>query len=160
LAYDDDWHNLSSSARKGRSLEKLSIALPSAERQSWTSSGAAAGGTPAAENSVAVELPTEGTLTATPNPFSRSSSSGLCVISYRTKFTQARVTLQIYDGRGVPVKSLLNAEFSASEGVVQWDGTNNNGAPLQSGAYICLMEATDLTSGENEITKLLIAIRP
>lgn len=160
LAYDDNWHNLSSSARKGRSLEKLSVTLPSADRQSWTSSGAASGGTPTAENSVAVELPTEGTLAATPNPFSRSSSSGLCVISFRTRFAQARVTIQLYDGRGVPVKSLLNAEFSASEGVIQWDGTNNNGAPLQSGAYICLMEAVDISSGESEITKLLIAIRP
>ncbi len=46
------------------------------------------------------------------------------------------VTLKIYDLLGREVKTLVNGQMAAGNHTVYWDGTDNNGNPVDSGVYL------------------------
>ena len=49
---------------------------------------------------------------------------------------RSSVTVKIYDMLGREIASLVNSEVSAGTHKVQWDGRNNQGQRVTSGAYI------------------------
>jgi hypothetical protein len=70
-----------------------------------------------------------------PNPFNPQT---------RLKFTLAEavvVELSVYDLHGGLVKTLAAQKFSVGEHVVIWDGRDNNGRTVSSGAYLARMKA-------------------
>jgi len=70
-----------------------------------------------------------------PNPFNPQT---------RLKFTLAdavMVDLSVYDLQGGLVKTLAAQKFSVGEHVVVWDGRDNNGRSVPSGAYLARMKA-------------------
>lgn len=161
LRYDNSWHSPSATITKGKSLEKLSPLLPSTNPSSWTTCVADLGATPASINSVARELPSDGTLQAVPNPFSPRSQRGdkrTTVINYRLPYQQSRLTATIYDLNGLKVMTLANGQFTGSEGTLSWDGTNTEQFPLGSGAYILHLEASDSKTNAMYADKLMIVI--
>lgn len=84
--------------------------------------------------------PTEITLmtemkSPSPNPFNPQT---------RLKFTLAEaimVDLSVYDLQGGLVKTLAAQKYSVGEHVVIWDGRDNNGRSVSSGAYLARMKA-------------------
>ena len=70
-----------------------------------------------------------------PNPFNPQT---------RLRFTLAeavKVDLSVYDLQGGLVKTLATQKFSVGEHVVVWDGRDNNGRSVSSGAYLAQMKA-------------------
>jgi hypothetical protein len=148
VIFDADWHNEMLPDRKGVSLEKLSPALASSSRTSWTSSGALQGGTPARHNSILRDVGFSTSMTAEPSPFSpeRTHPRHPCIITYRQPFQQAIASLHIRRLDGSMVTTLLNSVFTGAEAAVAWDGTAADGSRVPPGAYIAVFESVDASS--------------
>lgn len=84
-----------------------------------------------------------------PNPFNPGTT-----INFGLK-EPAQVTLMIYNMNGAVIKSLYKNEmFEAGTFTLQWDGTNDRGAPVSSGIYFLRLKA-----GSYSETKRLILLR-
>jgi len=83
---------------------------------------------------------------AAPNPFNPHTSIRFSLAR------PARVRLMIFDVSGAKVKSLADALMPAGEYHVTWDGTNDRGKALASGAYFYRMDA----DGVAEAKKLIL----
>jgi len=81
-----------------------------------------------------------------PNPFNPSTSIrySLC--------NSGRVSIKIYDIRGQLVKDLMDANQTAGDHVLVWNGTNNNDTKVASGVYFVRMS----TAGTHSTQKILL----
>ena len=160
LSYLPSWHEPGLNITKNISLEKLNPALTSNNAGSWSSCMDFRGATPGKINSIARPVPTKGSLTATPNPFSIYSTTKehLCLVNYKIPYNQARITATIYDTEGLIVRRILNSNPSQSESSFVWDGTNDAGFNLAVGPYILLLEAVDLATQNVYQDKLMLVI--
>lgn len=95
--------------------------------------------TPGARNQ-SLSGPTTVNWAVGPNPFDSSAMIRL-VIPWGWP-----VRLDIFDRRGGRIRTLLReAQSPFGEISVRWDGTNGQGDPVVSGAYVCRLEAGDET---------------
>jgi hypothetical protein len=83
---------------------------------------------------------------AAPNPFNPFTSIRFSLSR------PARVRLLVFDVSGARVKSLADGLMPAGEHQLRWDGTNDRGRPLSSGAYFYRFEA----DGEAQAKKLIL----
>lgn len=83
-------------------------------------------------------IPDSGSLKVSPNPFSYGT-----YVSYEMK-AAGRLNISVYSISGMKVKSLINYTGSAGDkGSFYWDGKDQNGQTLPSGAYILRMTLDD-----------------
>jgi len=77
-----------------------------------------------------------------PNPFVISNTS---ITSIRFNLAQAQsVTVRIFDILGKEVRSLASGQtFAAGESQINWDGRDNAGNLVSSGAYYYQVSAGD-----------------
>jgi|GEM_PF-412777 len=112
---------------------------------------AAANGAFAFESS-AVTVPTRrlALKNAVPNPFNPSTT----VVFEIPGTAGARVptVLELYDVTGRRVRTLLSAPLGAGEHRVTWDGTDERGQRVASGAYFARLSA----AGQNQTMKLML----
>src|SRR4029453_5087140 len=80
-----------------------------------------------------------------PNPFDNSTT-----IRYDLG-QDGRTTVTLYDIRGAKVKQLIDTDQAAGPYTLTWDGTNEDGARVASGVYVCR-----LRSAGAEISKRLV----
>jgi flagellar hook assembly protein FlgD len=83
---------------------------------------------------------------AAPNPFNPFTS-----IRFSLE-RPMRVRLTIFDVSGARVRSLADRPMAAGQYQLTWDGTNDRGRPLASGAYFYRLDA----DGEVEAKKLIL----
>ncbi|MEW6753267.1 MAG: FlgD immunoglobulin-like domain containing protein [Candidatus Latescibacterota bacterium] len=81
-----------------------------------------------------------------PNPFHPRT-----VIPYDLE-RPGRVRLTVYDVAGQPVRHLFDGEGMAGPSRATWDGTDDRGRPLASGAYLCRLTQ----SGQAATRRLLL----
>ena len=86
-----------------------------------------------------------------PNPFSSEveiaySASGMTV--------STGLSLGVYDASGRLVRALLVGLPGLGQHSVVWDGTDEVGRPVQSGAYFCRLRA-----GRNTYRQLILLVR-
>ena len=83
-----------------------------------------------------------------PNPFNPST-----IINYNLP-KSSFVSIKIYDMLGREVKTLVTSEKPAGTYYVQWNGDNNNGEHVASGAYIYRVVA-----GSNVVVKKMLLLK-
>ncbi|MBK7047837.1 MAG: tandem-95 repeat protein [bacterium] len=77
----------------------------------------------------------------TPNPFNPTTR-----IDFRVD-GKARTTMSVFDLRGALVRTLVDEDLPAGDHTVQWDGRDDQGVEVASGAYfVALMSGSDLPS--------------
>jgi flagellar hook assembly protein FlgD len=96
----------------------------------------------------------------TPNPFSPHNHliGKACDITFNLPYDRSVVSLNLYDQSGNIITKILESQYSGSSGVYEWNGADQNGKLLQTGAYILYIEAKDRNSGETYSDKLLVVI--
>ena len=144
LSFTSDWGGFD-----GRSLEKLNPSFPSQLKEQWGTCVAPEKMTPGGINSIYLEsLPTSSTFSLSPNPFSPDSdgSDDLLYISYNLPFSQAAVTVHIFDTVGRTIRILAKNQASGSEGIMTWDGTSDSGEKARIGIYIVKFSVVELGS--------------
>jgi hypothetical protein len=77
-----------------------------------------------------------------PNPFRQTTTMTFEL----TRPTHA--AFLVHDASGKLVRSLLSGAFSAGQHVVRWDGMNDEGIPVRSGAYFCTMRVQNAVQTE------------
>lgn len=162
VAYDPDWHRIELDDATGISLERRDPAGGSNEAANWSSSLADQGGTPSAENSLAIsETPVErdGGIVVT-SPFAPTRGEA-AQITYTLSTEAALVRARIYDGGGRFVRELEPGRLSGSTATLTWDGTDGDREPLRAGIYVVLVEAVDAQGGTTEAHRAaLVLARP
>lgn len=83
-----------------------------------------------------------------PNPFNPSTTIQFIVPK------EANVRISVFDIIGNEIKSLVNSKLLEGHHMVEWNGTNNLGAPVPSGTYIYSM-----TSNKKIQTMKMILLR-
>ena len=81
-----------------------------------------------------------------PNPFTQATGTNveLTVPTSELKLrADSRVTVSIYSLRGRLVRTLVNEPLPGGRFTYSWDGTNDQGAVVNSGIYILIMQADD-----------------
>ena len=96
---------------------------------------------PAAVSKSSRDIPKSFVLSgAYPNPFNPSTR-----IDFDIPFECGRdgipVRLEIYDSRGMKVRSLLQDRYGPGRYSIQWNGQADNGRAATSGYYLCKMMA-------------------
>jgi hypothetical protein len=87
-----------------------------------------------------------------PNPFSASGTpTGVAFGSPGTTITFAlpqpgKATLAIYNTAGQLVRTLISETLAGGAHQITWNATNENGARVSSGVYLCRLEAGGLVS--------------
>ena len=76
-------------------------------------------------------------------------------INYSLAGSASQVTVSVLDAGGSVVKTLTGGAQGAGEGSLAWDGTNNAGAALASGAYSFSVAAKDANGGTVASTPLI-----
>jgi hypothetical protein len=64
----------------------------------------------------------------------------------------SRVQLKVYDLLGKEIATLVDERQEAGYHTIMWDGRDDNGNPMASGIYFCIVEA----ERKREITRLLL----
>jgi hypothetical protein len=142
VPYRAAWHSPAVADPQGRSLERIRPELGSSDPRAWTSS--VAGGTPGARNSVyAQSLPAASRLSCSPNPFSPDGDGrdDAVLIRFGLPATVSTLSITLYDIRGRKIRHLRDHEPCGAEGVIAWDGYDDNGVRAPVGIYIILLEA-------------------
>jgi len=137
--YDSDLHNIFVRDPEGVSLERVSPNDPADRASNWTSASSSAGfATPGRQNSVLHGDPgSERPIAVVPSAFTPlSGQPNFAEIRYH--FAQAGyiATVDVYDNRGMLIRHLANSAVLGAEGMLRWEGDNDNGHRVQSGYYM------------------------
>jgi hypothetical protein len=146
VCYSPSWHNPAVIDRTGRSLERILGTGNSNDPGNWSTCTLPEGGTPGARNSVALSgIVPEGTVAASPNPFSPDGDGvdDATVIHYRIPAGVWSVSVRIFDARGRAIRTLATCAPSTGEGDCIWDGRDGERVIARMGIYVVFVEATD-----------------
>jgi len=145
VRYDAAWGGVS-----GFSLERINPEISSQDSSNWSSCVDAARGTPGGKNSIFIQiLPTGASMSIAPNPFSPDydAHEDVTYISYKLPMKTAFMNIKIYDIRGRLVRFLCNTQATGAEGVVIWNGSDDDGHLCRIGIYIVYLEALNAAQG-------------
>lgn len=161
VTYSNKWHTPLLDDEEGVSLERLSVELPTNDANNWHSAATAVGyATPAYENSNAVQnLQTEGTdifffsndeYTLSPDG---DGFQDYLLLSYHTDAPGYIANINIYDAQGRLVKTFKRSELLGTDGVLQWDGTQDDETKARLGIYLIRAEVFN-AAGTVKVQKL------
>jgi hypothetical protein len=88
---------------------------------------------------------------AHPNPFNPVTSIG---IRFPADAAGTRIRILVYDMSGRITRTLFQGIVNAGEALFPWDGTDDNGAVLPSGIYLCRVESADAPFETLRMTKV------
>lgn len=143
--YDDDLHNALLNDKNGVSLERINPEQPTQDRGNWHSAAATAGyGTPTARNSQFAVQPAPGSeiITLANSTFSPDGDGHDDVLTFTYKVDKAgySMNVRVFDAAGREVRNLINNLLLASEGILKWDGSTNDGSRARVGIYVLWVE--------------------
>ncbi len=133
-------------AERGGSIERLSVALPSASAGSWSESIDVRGGTPGRPNSV--RAPASGSepggrlLLASSRVLRRDSGAVFApvVLAFGAVARGRRVRVIVHDLLGRPRRRLVDGQRVLGEAAFVWDGKDDAGDPVPPGSYVARAE--------------------
>lgn len=126
----------------GASYERRAASLPTASPANWGAS-AVSGGTPGRANSIGAGVRAGGVGLTAAAEGAWPARHLPALLTYRTAFERARVTLSVYDLRGRPVRRLIDDALAPGAAGVAWDGDDAGGKPVPPGLYVAGLAATD-----------------
>jgi hypothetical protein len=159
--YTPNWKNPNIPDPKGISLERINPRLGSNDAMNWSSCADQLGGTPGRQNSIFTpDLPSTGTVTISPNPFSPDGDGheDFTIIKYKLTVPFAQMRVKVFDIKGRLVRSLANNQVTANEGTIIFDGLSDNGEKLRIGIYILYIEAIDDRGGQVDVIKAPVVV--
>ena len=137
--YKNAMHNRFINNTKGVSLERIDFNLPANSPNNWQSASSRVNfGTPGYENSNSAPGLGVGMLfEIVKKTFSpRSGPESVMVARYELPKPGFICNLFVHDSNGQLIKRLLRNELMSTEGIITWDGSNENGMIERMGIYI------------------------
>ena len=81
------------------------------------------------------------------------SKDDLLILIYNLPQSGYVANISIYSAEGYLVKNLTKNELLGTEGVITWDGTNNDGIIEKMGIYIIVGDVFDTTGSKKRLKK-------
>jgi len=152
VKYNSNWNNSNFISTENRSLEKIKANYNSDDRENWSTSVNPKGSTPMQKNSIILEKTQNriNGISIYPNPFSPDNDGfeDFTEIKFHLKFPVSQITLRVFDDKGRLVKTIKNYSAAGSQGVIIYNGKDENGNPLGIGIYILLFEAYNINNNK------------
>jgi hypothetical protein len=162
VMYSASWHNPDLPDATGRSLERISKAVPSVDPRNWGSCVDPSGGSPGLRNSISVGgVPKASKLSCAPNPFSPDGDGvdDVVIIHYNMPLQTSIINVKIYDIRGRLIRRLASNEPGGATGNLIWDGREGTGAIARIGIYVVLLEAINGSGARDSAKGVLVLAR-
>jgi hypothetical protein len=144
MSYDESQHFQLLDDTEGVSLERLSFNQSAADLSNWYSSASTNNyATPGYKNSNFVNIDKEAkeAFSITDKVFSPyNSENRLLKIQYKLDKPGSVVNVIIFNSRGHKVRELSNNQLLGSEGVILWDGLNEENSIVPIGPYLIIIE--------------------
>lgn len=157
FSYDNDMQYPLIKDDDGVSLERIDYNRSAQDMTNWHSGAENVGwATPGKENSQYYpNVITDDMVSTSPEVFSPDNDGyeDVLNISYTLDGPGYVGNITIFDRQGRTVKSLLQSELLSPEGVITWDGTNNNREKAPIGVYIIYFEIFDLDGNVSSVKK-------
>lgn len=158
--YSDDFHIQLLDNEDGVSLERISTEKSTQNAANWTSASSISGfGTPGLPNSNSLNNPGQESIkiNVVNKVFSPNGDGDDDFAEINYEFEASHLgNATIYDLNGNPVKSIWRNETTGTEGVLRWDGRNDNGEVQSIGIYIIVLEIFDLEGQVSRFKKELV----
>ena len=147
VSYSENMHNPLLSGFEGIALEKTGKCNLSRETASWHSATEISGwGTPGGPNSVYAELlgqTDKMSLSSTKITPDNDGYEDFLSISISLTGNANAVSVSVFDEAGGFVKKIASNMLTGAEATFLWDGTADDGSPVNSGIYIILINLFD-----------------
>ena len=156
FSYSYKMHSPFLADEEGVSLERISLEMPTADRNNWSSAAASVGfaspGLPNSQTGSETEIQDE--ISPEPKAFSPNGDGYNDQLSINYAFSKPGyiANVRIFDIAGRQVKFLVKNQSLAQEGSWLWNGESDNGQRLNIGVYIILVEVFD-QDGNNKAFK-------
>lgn len=163
LDYHSDWHIPLLNSFAGKSLERLSVQLPTNEKDNWhTAAQTQQFATPGMPNSHQQPLNSIKTekfelLNKVISP-NNDGLEDLLAIQFSKIPVNCLVNMQILDLNGRIIYQVANNELLSEEGTLFWDGITDKNQKCPVGAYIVYIELVDHQSNKTSYFKLPFAV--
>jgi len=161
LHYLQDWHFPLLSDRNGVSLERLSYNMQTNMRDNWHSAASTAGyATPGYRNSqFVVPYKTETYFNVQSKTLSPDEDGfeDVMVLRYALPAPDFAASVYIYDMEGRLIRHLVNNQTLGTEGILTWDGTDEQSQRTPVGIYIVWIECIN-AEGKRIREKLSIVV--
>jgi hypothetical protein len=161
LSYAEQWHFPLIANREGVALERIDARQPTQQKDNWTSAASDAGfGTPGYRNSQYHSgRSLQGSIEIAPAVFSPDNDGhdDWCFIHYNLGAANNVATITVFDINGNIARNVCSNATLSGQGAFRWDGLDNKGSRLGTGAYIVLTELLNL-QGDRKIFKNTVTL--
>ena len=142
--YDDELHFDLIDDTEGVSLERISFSADTQSREIWHSASSTAGfATPGVVNSNLITIvESEGEFELVKKIFSPNSDgdNDFLVIKYKLDKPGYVANIKVFDDEGFEITQIISNGLLATDGIITWNGTSNEGNISQIGIYIVAAE--------------------
>lgn len=151
--YNEDMHSRLIRDNEGVALERRSFSAPTQDASNWYSAASTAGfGTPTYGNSQSREfLFVDNDFNIANTLFSPDGDgyNDLLDITYSLTLCDLSANVSIFDAHGRLVRRLCRGALLGCEGVLTWDGLDDDGGICLRGNYVVVIEAYNI-NGANQ----------
>ena len=162
MRYSDKMHYDLLSITQGVALERISAENPSLDENNWHSASFNFNyGTPGYRNSMTININADvdkNEIVITPEVFSPDGDgyNDICSICYKLDDNRYSLNIKIFNSDGLLVRNLLNNNLVNNEGVVYWDGSDDNNSSVSIGIYIVQAEIFDLNGNVDRSRNVVV----
>ena len=161
LDYDQSMHSRLLRDKAGVSLERRSYERPTNDAGNWFSASSTCGyGTPGYDNSQSTETLVEDVSFEFSSEIISPDGDGYqdeLEITYTIDDGSLLAHVEVYDARGICVRTLVNNALLGTHGTILWDGLGDGGKSLARGQYIVLTTIYD-TTGTRQVLRKVVAV--
>lgn len=161
--YSASYHSPFLNELKGVSLERVDPKKPAYLSTNWQSASAVSGyATPGYANSQGNSATSTDEITIYPEAFTPDGDGVDEVATFRYSQTSSgkRADLLIYDIGGRLVKTLLKNQVMGTAGILEWDGTDDQGKLVRMGYYLVLIKTLDANGTITTYKKRIVVALP
>lgn len=162
MKYSDKMHYPLLHITQGVALERISFENSSMDENNWHSASFNVNyGTPGYENSVATNVNDDiekNIISIIPEIFSPDGDGDddICSICYKLDENGYTLNIKVFNTDGLLIRNLFNNNLVDKEGVVHWDGCDDNNRCVTPGIYIIQAEIFDLKGNVDRRRKVVV----
>jgi len=158
--YYEDMHFALLATNEGVSLERINYNRLTKDKSNWHSASELVGfATPAYENSQYMELEdVQDEVKIDPEIFSPDNDGYQDITNIRFEFSQPGyvANIKIFDAKGRLIRYLANNQLLSSDGIISWDGLDENNQKSPVGIYVIYIELFDLEGTVKKYKKSVV----
>ena len=164
MKYSDKMHYDLLSITQGVALERISTENQSLDENNWHSASFNYNyGTPGYRNSMAQDVNAdddENEIKVIPEIFSPDGDAynDICSIHYKFDNKGYSMNVKIFNSDGLLIRNLFNDNLVSGEGMIYWDGCDDNRCCVSIGIYIIQAEIFDLNGFVKRKRKTVVLI--